>query len=189
MSRSAHSPDNMSVEEFSVYETPEGKAELVRGELQMTPSPGGSHGVVAVALIARLHGYVSSAKLGRVFDNASFELVQRPRTVRAPDVAFVRRDRLPAEIGEGFVRVTPDLAVEVRSPSETRARIQEKVDDYRACGIPLIWIVDPARRTVLVIDERGSTRVLGEGDVLDGGSVVPGFVCSVGELFADLTVS
>src|SRR5437899_1434212 len=123
MSRSAPLAVGLSVDEFMAYDTPDGKAELVRGELRMSPSPGGPHGMVMSALNARLFVYVDARKLGRILTNACFELVELPRTVRAPDIAFVRADRLPpGGIGSGPMRVAPDLAVEVASPSETPAR-------------------------------------------------------------------
>src|SRR5438132_9364800 len=76
----------LSVDEFMAYDTPDGKAELVRGELRLSPSPGGPHGLVVAALAARLFAYVEARRLGRILTNASFELVRLPRTVRAPDI-------------------------------------------------------------------------------------------------------
>lgn len=79
--------------------------------------------------------------------------------------------------------MAPDLVVEVLSPSETASRLEEKLDDYRACGTPLIWVIDPARRTVMIIASDAPVRWLREGDTLDGGRVLPGFTCGVAELF------
>jgi Uma2 family endonuclease len=183
MSRSAPLAIGLSVDAFMAYDTPEGKAELVRGELRMSPSPGGGHGVVVIAVIRRLW-YLEDRGLGRVLTNVGFELLQLPRTVRAPDVAFVHSARLPSGgIGPGPMRVTPDLAVEVVSPNETRSRLEEKLDDYRACAVPLVWVIDPAARTVRIIEDDLTPQLLGEGDTLTGGTVIPDFRCDVGELF------
>ena len=175
----------MTPEEFLVCSVPDGKAELVRGELRVTPPAGGPHGCVATNIVCRLHPFVEARGLGRVFaDGAGYLLLELPRTVRSPDASYVRADRLPSEgIGPGFLRVAPDLAVEVLSPSETASELEEKLDDYRACGTPLIWVVDPVRRTVMIVASDAPVRWLREGDVLDGGTVVPGFSCPVAELF------
>lgn len=187
MSRSTPLAVGLSVDEFMAYDAPDGKAELVRGELRMSPSPGGRHGIVVVALIERLAAFVRSRKLGRIMTNVGFELVQLPRTVRAPDIAFVRAEHLPAGgIDSGPMRVAPDLAVEVVSPSETRARLREKLDDYRISGVPLVWLIDPIARTVTIIDGTLPPRELGESDVLTGGVVIPGFRCEIRELFDGL---
>jgi Uma2 family endonuclease len=187
MSRSAPLAVGLSVDEFMAYDTPDGKAELVRGELRMTPSPGGRHGIVIGLLIARLVVYVEGRKLGRIFSNAGFELLELPRTLRAPDVAYVRANRLPAGgIADGPMRLAPDLVVEVISPSETDARLGEKLDDYRTAGVRLIWLIDPIARTVTVIERDLPTEELGEDDALSGAQVIPGFRCEIHELFDGL---
>lgn len=187
MSHAANARVMLTVDEFLVYDAPDGKAELVRGELRMSPSPGARHAAVITEILIRLGTYVRGHRLGRVFSNGGFELLALPRTVRAPDVAFVRAERLPLEgIGPGFLRVAPDLAIEVVSPSETRARLREKLDDYRASHTPLVWLIDPRTRTVTVIEGDQPVRHLAQADVLSGGSVVPGFTCAISELFVGI---
>src|SRR5205814_4654992 len=101
-------------------------------ELRVTPSPDGRHGALATRLAGRLDAYVHAHELGHVFNDAAFELIDLPRTVRAPDVAFVRAGRLRGtEIPDGAIRLAPDLAVEILSPSETASRLEEKLDDYQ----------------------------------------------------------
>ena len=135
----------MTVEEFIAHDFPEAQVELVRGEPRMTPFPGGAHGVVCGNLLAKLMPHVSAQRLGRVFaDGVGYELVALPHTVRGPDVSFVRAERLPASgVGPGLLRMAPDLAVEVLSPSETAALLEEKLNDYVMAGTSLIWVVDP----------------------------------------------
>jgi Uma2 family endonuclease len=175
----------MTVEEFLVHPSPEGKAELVRGELRVTPPPGSPHGVAAFNLALLLANYVKQVALGRVFgDGFGYELLQLPRTVRVPDSSFVRAERLPPEgLRPGLLELAPDLAIEVLSPSETASDLQEKLDDYRVAGTPLVWVVDPARRTVMVIPCDAPVRWLHEGETLEGGEVIPGFTCPVSEIF------
>ena len=175
----------MTVEEFLSTDVPEGKAELVRGELRVTPPPGAPHGMAAINLVFMLGDYVRQRGLGCVFgDSFGYELVRLPHTVRVPDASFVRADRLPKDgVGPGLLKFAPDLAIEVLSPSETASDLEEKLDDYTIAGTPLIWVVDPVRRTVRVIADDAPVRWLREGDTLDGGKTIPGFSCAVSDIF------
>ncbi|MGQ0714899.1 MAG: Uma2 family endonuclease [Gemmatimonadaceae bacterium] len=78
------------------------------------------------------------------------------------------------------------MAVEILSPSETASRLDEKLEDYGASRVPLVWVIDPERRTVSVIAADAPVRWLREGDTLDGGSIIPGFACPVSDLFAGI---
>ncbi len=176
----------MSPEEFLVYDMDdEEQGELVRGELRVTPAPGAPHGMIATNLTVLLSVHVRALKVGWVFaDSVGYQLIDLPRTVRRPDVSFVRADRLPPQgVGPGFLKLAPDLVVEVLSPSETASALEEKLADYRACGTLLIWVVDPVRRTVMIIASDAPPRWAREGDRLDGGAVLPGFSCGVADLF------
>jgi len=175
----------MTPDEFLVYPLPDVKAELVRGELRVTPPAGGPHGCAVSNITYLLRAHVQGRGLGRVFgDGIGYELVQLPRTVRVPDASFVNADRLPKDgIGPGLLRLAPDLAIEVLSPSETASSLEEKLDDYRACDTQLIWVIDPVRRTVMIVASDSPVRWLHETDTLDAGDVVPGFHCNVAEIF------
>ena len=175
----------MTVEAFLAHPTPEGKAELVRGELRVTPPPGSPHGFAAFNLALLLGNHVKQHALGRVLgDGFAYELVSLPRTVRVPDGSFVRAERLPADgVRPGLLKLAPDLAIEVLSPSETASDLQEKLDDYKAAGTSLVWVVDPSRRTVMILASDAPVRWLHEGDTLDGGNVIRGFTCPVAEIF------
>lgn len=175
----------MTPDEFLLHPLEGVKAELVRGELRVNPPAGGPHGFAAAKLVERLLVHVAPGKLGRVLcDGVGYELVQIPRTVRVPDASFVRADRLPAAgIGPGLLKFAPDIAIEVLSPSETASELQEKLDDYQVSGTSLVWVVDPVRRTVLVVAQNAPLKQLHETDVLDGGDVLPKFACAVSDIF------
>jgi Uma2 family endonuclease len=175
----------VTVDEFLTLDLPDGKAELVRGEVRVTPPPGAPHGVAAVNLLFALETHVRANGFGRVFgDSFGYELIRLPHTVRVPDVSFVGAGRLPKEgIGPGLLKLAPDLAIEVLSPSESASALEEKLDDYAFAGTPLVWVVDPKRRTVMIVATNAPVRWLREGDMLDGGEVIPGFACAVAEIF------
>ncbi len=176
----------MTVDEFLVHPSPDGfKTELVRGELRMSPPPGGPHGRAATNLVILLSAHTRPRRLGWVWaDGIGYELRQLPRTVRVPDASFVRADRLPAGgVRPGLLKFAPDLAIEVLSPGESAKEIEEKIDDYLKSGTPLIWVVDPVRRTVRVVSTDSTELLLREGETLTGGRVLPDFACAVDEIF------
>lgn len=161
--------------------------ELLRGEALPVSPTGLLHLVVTGVLIEVLGAFVRRHRLGIVGGEAGFILPNAQQTLLAPDVAFVRRDRLPKrEEWGGFVNLAPDLAVEVISPSDTVGEIIDKTVSYLDAGVRLVWVVDPRRRLVTAYTPGGLARVLRETDQLDGGDVVLGFAMPVADLFAGL---
>ena len=161
------------------------RTELVRGHIQVMTPASAAHGLVSGTVLHLLATHVRQHHLGACFaDSTGYTLPNLLNTVRAPDASFVRRDRLPtAGVGAGFLDMAPDLAVEVLSPSESRTDVAAKVADYRIAGTPLVWVIDPAARTVTVISATEDDVTLGEDQVLSGGNTLPGFTCAVRCLF------
>jgi Uma2 family endonuclease len=161
--------------------------ELVAGELRTMTPPGLRHGVVVTDVAMLLHAHASARDLGRVIGgDTGYWLSRDPDTVRAPDVAFISKGRLPRPLPPGFGELAPDLVVEVRSPSESRNDIAEKLADYRQAGVRLMWVIEPASHTVTVYRGDGTAQTLAAHEVLDGGEVLPGFAVPVQRLFADI---
>jgi Uma2 family endonuclease len=109
--------------------------------------------------------------------------------VRIPDVAFFSWDRMPGRKRppEPIPTLSPDLAIEVLSRSNTKAEMRKKREDLFSVGAGLVWEIDPKSRTVQVytkVDQPDA--VLTETDALDGGPVLPGFTLNLRELFAEL---
>lgn len=157
--------------------------ELVRGRLIRMSPVAPRHGGVTMTIGALLWQHVKPRKLGRVWNEVGFRLASNPDTVRAPDVSFVRSDRLPLPEARGFYRGAPDLAVEVLSPDDSPADVREKVSDYLTAGTPVIVVVDPDKREAIVYRPRSAAIRLRTDDAMDLGSVVTGFSVRVGELF------
>ena len=160
--------------------------ELVRGELRTMTPAGGEHCVIGVKLLIPLGTYVAANDLGAVFGaDTGFIIARDPDTVRAPDVAFVRKERIPASgIPIKFWSGAPDLAVEVVSPGDTVSEVEEKVHQWLAAGTALVWVVNPRRRTVTVYCSPSAATILTADQVLDGGDVVPGFRLPIANVFA-----
>lgn len=174
--------------EFEHHPAANERAELVRGSIRMMSPASPVHGLVSARIVHLIATYLSTHQLGVCFaDSTGYALPNLDNTVRAPDASFVRADRLPPEgVGYGFFQLAPDLAVEVLSPSESRADIQEKLSDYLVAGTALVWLIDPATRTVSVIARAGQLHTLVVGERLTGGAVLPGFSCEVSALFEGL---
>ena len=162
------------------------RRELVRGELRTMAPAGFEHGAVIINLSLALAVHVKKHKLGVVVGaETGFVLARNPDVVRGADIAFVSTARLPApEAAKKFYEGAPDLAVEVASPSDSLEEIEEKVDDYLNARTPLIWVVNPRRKTVTIYRPGQKLRILSESDTLEGEEVVPGFTCQVAEAFA-----
>ena len=108
-----------------------------------------------------------------------------PNRVRKPDASFIRFGRLPGEQApKGYVRIPPDLAVEVLSPDDLDYETDDKVDEYLRAGVRLVWVINPERQTVLIYRANGTIPGLRAQDELSGEDVLVGFKCRVEELFA-----
>ncbi|HEX5041414.1 MAG TPA: Uma2 family endonuclease [Candidatus Polarisedimenticolaceae bacterium] len=159
--------------------------ELVEGWLLREPAPALRHGRVQSRILVPLATHVRDHGLGEVHAELGFVLAKNPDTVRAPDVCFLSSTTLARiEDETRLVQGGPDLAVEVLSPSNRREEVRGKVADLLAAGTRLVWVVDPRRKRVTAYRSLLAPQVLGEGDVLDGEDVVPGFSLPVSALFS-----
>jgi Uma2 family endonuclease len=143
---------------------------------------------VLALFIARVLGnWVAPRRLGVLAGEAGMMRLARG-LVRIPDVSFVSWKRLPGGHvpEEPIPDLTPDLAVEVLSPSNTDAEMATKLHNYFAAGVRLVWYVDPRTRTVDIYTALDRSTRLTEDRTLDGGDVLPGFALSLRELFAEL---
>lgn len=172
----------MTVEEFEAMSL-DGAWELIDGEpIEVTPSANRS-AWIAGEIFGHLREHVRTNRLGWAFgDGAGFVLFDDRATVRSPDAAFIRRERLP-ELTDHFAPVAPDLAVEVLSPSDRIPEAIGKVTMYLQAGIQLVWLVDPLELTVTVFRPDVSPKTIGEHDTLDGRDVLPGFKLPVAASF------
>lgn len=162
--------------------------ELVEGELIVMSPAGRRHGLVGLRCAWKLAEFVEERALGEVHGaDTGFILRRKPDTVRAPDAAFISRDRVApltdSREDDLFLELAPDLAVEVVSPSDTAREMSGKVVGYLDAGTQQVWVVEPRKRIVTVYTANGMARLLGEGDAIDGGELLPGFRLELTELF------
>jgi Uma2 family endonuclease len=177
----------ITAEEFFLMPEPGdgSQQELVRGEIVMTPPPGFRHGLRQGNAYWLLESFARTSKLGRVTVESGVITERDPDTVRGPDVAYWSYDRLPADQEPvGYPEVAADLCVEVMSQYSRLEKILEKLREYFARGVRMVWIIDPDNRLVHVYRSADEGRILRENDALSGEDVLPGFSCRVAELFA-----
>ena len=164
----------------------DGRRELICGEVIELPPPGERHGKVAGRLFRHMSNYVAEHKLGEAYTETGFLLERDPDTVRAPDCAYVARER---DIDtEKYIPLAPDLAVEVKSPSDTYEELQAKARFWLDHGTRLVWVALPEKRVVEVYEQGKAAEPLqlseNDADEIGGGDVLPGFRLAVRECFA-----
>jgi len=162
--------------------------ELLRGRIIATPPAGWPHGRLEATLVCWLGERVHKNKLGVVQGSSAGYDLPSGDTVE-PDASYVSRARLaagPAPQSGRFLRIVPDLAVEIFSPATARRDRTEKKAIYERNGVREYWLVDAEKRTVAVFRLRkgqyGPARTFSRGSFKSG--VVPGLIVSVEEVFA-----
>lgn len=175
----------MTAEAFAALPDNGMQRALVRGEIVEAMPPGGEHGGLAVRVAVRLQLWTERGGSGYVGVESGFILSRNPDTVRAPDVYYVRAERIPAQgVPKGFWQIAPDLAVEIVSPSETADEVRDKVRDYLQAGTPLVWLVYARNKEVVVHTPDGIARTYSGGATLEDPTVLPDFTCPVADLFS-----
>src|SRR5256885_5571643 len=170
----------MTAEDLLQTRFPDKRTELVRGVLVVREPAGSRHGLVTMNLGAELAVYAKQTGAGAVYAaETGFKLATNPDTVRAPDIAFVTRDRLPPPDATGYPALAPDLAVEVLSPGDRPGHVLAKVADWLSAGTRLVWTGAPERRAARGHRHDGSETFVTADGALDGEDVLPGFSCSL----------
>jgi Uma2 family endonuclease len=174
----------LTAEEYARLPDDDYVTELVRGQVVREPFPSYLHASLQARLAERLVRHIREHRLQLSCTGPMGFVVERgPDTVRGPDLAVVRMDRVSSADHEGFLEAGPDLAIEIVSPSNTAADIHQKVREYLAAGTRMVWVVYPKTRTVAVHEDVFSASFLTVDDELDGREVVPDFRLRVRAIF------
>jgi len=162
-----------------------GRCELIRGTIQMMSPAGFRHGRIVSTINRLLATFVVERQLGVVTGaETGFQIAHDPDTVRAPDVAFIRAERIPEIEPVGFFQGAPDLAVEVLSPNDRASEVTAKVHEWLGAGCGAVWVVDPDCRTVTCYRSHGEFAVMAGDEIVDAGTILPGLRQPVEDLFA-----
>ena len=161
------------------------RVELIDGTL-VEKDMGVREAFLATWVATLLNNFIGPRRLG-VVGGADTIIRLIGRQLRLPDVSYFPWTQLPAGFMDARISaVSPALAVEVLSDSNTRAEMEQKRQEYFAAGTLLVWIVDPRTETVAVYTDPTAHTTLTTTDTLDGGAVLPGFAVPVANIFAYL---
>jgi Uma2 family endonuclease len=157
---------------------------LIDGELYRMPGAGGTHGLTAINCATVLGPFVKARRLGGVFAETGFRLFPHRSTTLFPDLAFVRRERMPPpDQLDRFVNLAPDLALEIVSPTDYPKLLDDKLKAYTEAGTPELWRLHPPTQSVEIFRQGRKIADLGPDDMLEGGELLPGFTVRVADLF------
>ena len=173
-----------NAEEFEYLPLKE-RYELIRGELYRMPNNSAEHGYRTSKLNARVDTFVEDRGLGFCFTaETRFTIESDPDTVLAPDFAFVSIDRISELPESGYLRLTPDLIMETKSPSETRRGYADKISHWLASGAKVVWALEPKAKTLTIHRKGMRPIVLTELDTLTCEELLPGFSYELAILFS-----
>lgn len=175
----------MTAQELLVYRNEPYRQELIAGRLCEMEPTGFLHGQVSARVGHLLFEHVGASGLGLVVGaETGFVLARDPDTVRAPDAAFVRADRIPpGRLPETYWPGPPDVAFEVTSPNDRPTAIEAKALDWLAAGTLAVVVLDPRRRVATVYRSPSDPRALAADELLDLHPELPGFSVVVAALF------
>lgn len=159
------------------------RLELADGKIVIWSGFSYQHGIVSTNTLFAVSGYVRQQRLGAALTGVGY--VYKPNTLRIPDIGFISTARR-SQIADEDVPVpfAPDLTVEVVSPTDTAYEMSDKIEEYRAYGVRLIWQIFPPTRLVYIYHPDSPVpAVVGEDGELDGEDVIPGFRVKVRALF------
>ena len=149
------------------------------GVLIVNPPTGWETGERNSSLTGQLYRwYEDHEELGKTFDSSTGFIFANGaiRSLDASWISLARWDTLSPEQKEGFANICPDFVVELRSASDSRLSLREKIQEYMDNGAQLGWLIDPQTRQVEIYRPGTETEVLTNPAELSGENVLPGFV-------------
>jgi Uma2 family endonuclease len=164
-----------------------GPCELVKGTIVRMAPTGDTHGACEGNLYYALRSFVNAHPLGNVrVGEVGFYIRRNPDTIRAADVLFISHERYARRSSSGYLDVVPDLVAEILSPHDRWSEVDQKLRDYFSIGVRLVWVVNPASRSVFAYRALTNVHEYAVGDDLPGEDVLPGFVLPVATIFEDI---
>jgi Uma2 family endonuclease len=157
--------------------------ELIKGELQILPPAKFGHGQIAANVYDTLFE-LKKLGLGAAYLEVGYKLTDNPPSWVQPDVSFLTADRIAEIRGNDYPVGAPNLAVEIISPSETAADIEQKVSLLLETGCQTIWVIYPKTQTVHVFTPGGHATICNNNETLPALALAPDLLIPVAKLFA-----
>ena len=169
-------PEIYTQEDLEQLSAQGARYELIRGELKPMSPAGAGHGSVTMYIAGLVTAHVINNDLGVTFAaETGFVIQKNPRTILAPDFAFITQERMPASTPSGFMPVVPDLVLETRSPGDTAREVAAKIELWLEVGASIVWELNPRRQILTVYANGAAPLALTTTDVLKCEPLLPGF--------------
>jgi Uma2 family endonuclease len=161
-----------------------GRCELIEGRVVPMAPTGDEHGGIEIKIGGKLDVFATTHKLGKVrVGEVGIYTHRNPDTVRGADALFISNERYAQKKSPSFLDVAPELVVEILSPNDSWSDVTQKLREYFAIGVQLVWVVDPQARIIYAYRSMTNVREFTENDDLPGDEILPGFLVKVAELF------
>jgi Uma2 family endonuclease len=159
--------------------------ELVRGQIVEMNVPYARHGQICARISHLLQCYLDVSDIGHVLINDAGVILERnPDTVRGPDVTFISYDKVPkGRLPAKYFEASPELIVEVRSPSDRWGKLLQRVGDFLTAGTQVVCVIDPESETVQLHFADRPTAALKKSDTLSFPALLPGIEIAVFSIF------
>jgi Uma2 family endonuclease len=163
-----------------------GRCELIAGRIVPMSPTGFEHGEIENAIGTELRNFVRARKLGKVLVGEVGIYTRRdPDYVRGADAIYISNERYAQKKSRSYLDVAPELVVEIMSPGDTWSEVTQKLREYFAIGVRLVWVADPAVSIIYAYRSMTDVREFTEQDQLPGDDILPGFAVSVAQLFEE----
>ncbi len=162
------------------------RCELIGGRIVPMSPTSDKHGSYELNFGVALRAFVQAHQLGKVrVGEVGIYTGRQPDTVRAADVLFISNERYARRKSPSYLDVAPELVVEILSPGDSWSEVMQKLREYFAIGVRLVWVADPQARCVYAYRTLTNMREFTENDELPGEDVLPGFSVKVATLFEE----
>ncbi|MBL8821272.1 MAG: Uma2 family endonuclease [Planctomycetia bacterium] len=185
MSTTVSAPVRLITAEEFAQQYSDHHAELDKGKVVETVMPWILHGVVCANMARHLGNFVEEHRLGRIATNDSWVITRRnPDSVRGPDVAWYSYQSLPAgKVADGLLEAVPELAIEIRSPSNSWQELLAKSSEYLQAGVKVVMILDPEKSAATLFRDAELPQTLHNGDSITIPDLLPGFSIPLSKVF------
>ncbi len=156
-----------------------------QGEIEIMPPAGGKTSERNSEANFQLRLWAKKDGTGATFDSSGGFRLPNGAT-RSPDAAWISHGRLAGlavEAREKFIPLCPDFVIEIRSPTDSLASLQRKMQEYIDNGAQLGFLLVPQTRRVYVYRPQQPVDILENPETLAGDPVLPGFVLDLREIW------
>lgn len=179
----------MTADQFTArrHELPDGGRwhELHEGQTVMLEAPDDAHGTAVLNIAKALARWFQNNVEQKVgYACADLGLKVSDNTVYFPALCFFDQGAQFAESDHLVAQSCPRLVIDVASSVDRRREMRLRTLAYQKLGVETIWVPDPTRKEILILQKGGDTLCLGERQTIQGNEILPKFELRVPDVFA-----